>query len=292
LGLMGAIKGTKGANQYGAAKGLARDPAARVVPPSLTLMLLRLFVLIVVVVWIAISVMEQRFVEVQYKAKRAEVPSNVEAIRTAQIDYDKELDAYLALPSEPPPGIPSQPPPGDGTETAFTVEASAAEEAKAAKVKAAEEVKAAKAKAAKAAEEAKAAKAKAAKAAEADRAAKLEDLLAALAADIEADPIGSENIILNNPADINRAVRGSLNRYKGELEQCYNIELNEDESLKGRWQVSFTVEPTGKTSNVSVKGITRNHEGLEACMLKNVKRWSFPRISYASPYVKEYAFGR
>jgi len=98
--------------------------------------------------------------------------------------------------------------------------------------------------------------------------------------------------ILATPAEINRAVRTSLGRYKGQLEQCYNIELNEDESLKGRWQVSFTVEASGKTSNVSVKGITRNHAELEACMLKNVKRWSFPRIVEAYPYVKEYAFGR
>jgi hypothetical protein len=98
--------------------------------------------------------------------------------------------------------------------------------------------------------------------------------------------------VLETPAEINRAVRKSLKRYKGQLEQCYNIELNEDETLKGRWQVSFTVEPTGKTSGVSVKHITRSHPALEACMAKNVKRWSFPRIAEAYPYVKEYAFGR
>jgi len=98
--------------------------------------------------------------------------------------------------------------------------------------------------------------------------------------------------VLETPAEINRAVRKSLKRYKGQLEQCYNIELNEDETLKGRWQVSFTVEPTGKTSGVSVKHITRSHPALEACMAKNVKRWSFPRIAEAYPYVKEYGFGR
>lgn len=98
--------------------------------------------------------------------------------------------------------------------------------------------------------------------------------------------------ILETPAEINRAIRNSLRRYKGQLEQCYNIELNENEGLKGRWEVSFTVETTGKTSSVSVRGITGSHADLEACMLKNVKRWSFPRIAGAIPYVKEYAFGR
>ncbi len=98
--------------------------------------------------------------------------------------------------------------------------------------------------------------------------------------------------VLETPAEINRAVRKSLKRYKGQLEQCYNIELNEDETLKGRWQVSFTVESSGKTSGVSVKHITRSHPALEACMAKNVKRWSFPRIAEAYPYVKEYSFGR
>jgi hypothetical protein len=98
--------------------------------------------------------------------------------------------------------------------------------------------------------------------------------------------------VLQTPAEINRAVRKSLRRYKGQLEQCYNIELNVDETLKGRWLVSFTVEPTGQTSGVSVKPITRPHPDLEVCMAKNVKRWSFPRIAEAYPYVKEYAFGR
>jgi hypothetical protein len=98
--------------------------------------------------------------------------------------------------------------------------------------------------------------------------------------------------VLETPVEINGAIRNSLRRYKGQLEQCYNIELNENEGLKGRWEVSFTVEATGKTSSVSVRGVTGSHADLEACMLKNVKRWSFPRIVEAYPYVKEYTFGR
>jgi type II secretory pathway pseudopilin PulG len=41
------------------------------------------------------------FVEMQYKAKRAEVPSNVKAIKEALEIYNSEMDAYLAVRSHP-----------------------------------------------------------------------------------------------------------------------------------------------------------------------------------------------
>jgi len=99
-------------------------------------------------------------------------------------------------------------------------------------------------------------------------------------------------IVLQTPAQINSAVRRNLRRYKGQLEQCYNIQLNVDETLKGRWQVGFTVETDGNTSGVSVKAMNVKHADLEACMQRQVESWTFPKISQAYPYVKEYSFGR
>jgi hypothetical protein len=101
-------------------------------------------------------------------------------------------------------------------------------------------------------------------------------------------------IILQTPAQINAAVRRNLRKYKGQLQQCYNIQLNVDENLKGRWQVGFTVGTDGSTSGVSVKAMTMtmSQADLEACMTRQVESWTFPKINQAYPYVKEYSFGR
>jgi hypothetical protein len=242
--------------------------------PTLGWQLSKLFLMVVVAVGVSVVVIGFKYGDKQYEPKRAEIPSNIEALissEEAKAKAEKERD--------------------EAEEVQEAEEAKKAKKAKMAKAaKDAKDAKDAKTKAdAKEVQEAQ--KAKDTKAAK-DAKVKVKAAEEALLADLETDPATSENIGLNNPADINRAVRNSLRRYKGQLEQCYNIELNEDESLKGSWQVSFTVEPTGKTSNVSVKGITRNHAGLEACILKNVNLWSFPRISDAYPYVKVYGFGR
>jgi type IV pilus assembly protein PilA len=42
------------------------------------------------------------FVDMQYRAKRAEVPSNVDGIKTAQIAYDAAFDTYVEIRSFKP----------------------------------------------------------------------------------------------------------------------------------------------------------------------------------------------
>jgi len=43
------------------------------------------------------------FIEMQYRAKRAEAPSNVDGIKTALIAYDAAFDTYIAAPAHPRP---------------------------------------------------------------------------------------------------------------------------------------------------------------------------------------------
>ena len=96
--------------------------------------------------------------------------------------------------------------------------------------------------------------------------------------------------VLSTPSDINRAVRNSLMRYKGQLNQCYDKQLIVDDGLQGTWQVAFTVEENGTTSGVVVSPKGTSNADFESCMKRQVSTWTFPRISAPHPYVKEYSF--
>ena len=97
-------------------------------------------------------------------------------------------------------------------------------------------------------------------------------------------------VVLSTPSDINRAVRNSLKRYKGQLNQCYDKQLVVEDSLQGTWQIAFTVEESGTTSGVVITPKSRSNADFESCMLRQVSGWTFPRISGPHPYVKEYSF--
>lgn len=96
--------------------------------------------------------------------------------------------------------------------------------------------------------------------------------------------------VLSTPSDINRAVRNSLKRYKGQLNQCYDKQLIVDDNLQGTWQVAFTVEANGTTSGVTVTAKGSSNSDFESCMRRQVSSWTFPRISAPHPYIKEYSF--
>ena len=96
--------------------------------------------------------------------------------------------------------------------------------------------------------------------------------------------------VLSTPSDINRAVRNSLKRYKGQLNQCYDKQLVVDDNLQGTWQVAFTVEANGTTSGVVITPKMGSNADFESCMKRQVSSWTFPRISAPHPYIKEYSF--
>jgi type IV pilus assembly protein PilA len=67
--------------------------------------------IVVAIIGILAAIAIPNFVEMQYKAKRAEIPSNVKAIKEAQEIYNAGEDAYIAVASHPtaiPPGKKAQ----------------------------------------------------------------------------------------------------------------------------------------------------------------------------------------
>ena len=57
--------------------------------------------IVVAIVGILASIAVPNFVEMQYKAKRAELPINVALVRTAEVSYDALYDGYIEVPAHP-----------------------------------------------------------------------------------------------------------------------------------------------------------------------------------------------
>ncbi len=57
--------------------------------------------IVVAIIGILAAIAIPNFVAMQYKAKRAEVPGNVDGIKTAQLSYEASFDAFVDSPTQP-----------------------------------------------------------------------------------------------------------------------------------------------------------------------------------------------
>ena len=73
--------------------------------------------IVVAIIGILAAIAIPNFVEMQYKAKRAEIPSNVKAIKEAQEIYNAESDAYIVVAAHPSATAPGKAAQAWGTAT-------------------------------------------------------------------------------------------------------------------------------------------------------------------------------
>jgi len=57
--------------------------------------------IVVAIIGILAAIAIPNFVDMQYRAKRAELPSNVDGIKTAQIAYEAAFDAFMTITAIP-----------------------------------------------------------------------------------------------------------------------------------------------------------------------------------------------
>lgn len=104
--------------------------------------------------------------------------------------------------------------------------------------------------------------------------------------------INRKGIVLSDPGQIQEMAKSALARYGGQLKQCYESRLKEDETIRGAWTVIFTIQPDGSTSGVSIQPRNKADQVLETCMQNKVKGWTFTEItSPFGPIGKTYRFG-
>jgi hypothetical protein len=76
-----------------------------------------------------------------------------------------------------------------------------------------------------------------------------------------------------SPADAKAAVAQRYAAYKTQFGVCGDQQLAANPSFEGRWALSFTVQPDGTTSNVSMRG--PSNPALLTCIESKVKGWKF-----------------
>jgi TonB family protein len=107
-------------------------------------------------------------------------------------------------------------------------------------------------------------------------------LLAACGASSEASaaPAATVEGGLDKPA-----VREVVRAHIGQVRECYNAELVENESVAGDVVVSFVIQPDGSAVGVNVPKSTMPAR-FDACLITAVEGWTFPasdaetRVSY------------
>ena len=76
--------------------------------------------IVVAIIGILAAIAIPNFVAMQYRAKRAEVPSNVDGIKTAELGYDAAFDKFIEQSTPWPDGSPGKAQrPWNGTASSF-----------------------------------------------------------------------------------------------------------------------------------------------------------------------------
>lgn len=64
--------------------------------------------IVVAIIGILAAIAIPNFIEMQYRAKRSEVPSNVKGIKTAEMGYDAAFDQFIAVTTAHPTAMPGK----------------------------------------------------------------------------------------------------------------------------------------------------------------------------------------
>lgn len=96
--------------------------------------------------------------------------------------------------------------------------------------------------------------------------------------------------VLDDPEAIRKMIGDRLTAYAPRLNACYERELKNDEDLAGRWRVGFTVDKEGRVREPVAEALSGSVPQFEACLVAEMTRWSFGRISQDQPVRKTFTF--
>ncbi len=94
-------------------------------------------------------------------------------------------------------------------------------------------------------------------------------------AEPKANLAGAMEVTFGDASDI-AGVKKYVAKKKGQIKACYEQQLSGNSSLSGKVEVVWTVNPDGSVSGLSVASNTTGNKDLENCIVRRVKRWSFP----------------
>lgn len=84
---------------------------------------------------------------------------------------------------------------------------------------------------------------------------------------------GTPSVMGSGSSDpIEKVVHSNLE----DIDDCYEAALRGNSSLSGKVVVKFTISPTGSVASAVIGQSTAGDAGVERCITKAIRTWSFP----------------
>jgi TonB family protein len=85
-------------------------------------------------------------------------------------------------------------------------------------------------------------------------------------------------------------IRRVVRRHINEVKFCYEQQLNARPDLSGRVTTRFVISPTGSVQSAMVGSSSLRNEAVESCIVRAVRRWTFPAPDGGGVVVVNYPF--
>lgn len=85
-------------------------------------------------------------------------------------------------------------------------------------------------------------------------------------------------------------IRRVVRRHINEVKFCYEQQLNARPDLQGRVTTKFVISPTGSVQSAMVASSSLRNEAVESCIVRAVRRWTFPAPDGGGVVVVNYPF--
>jgi outer membrane biosynthesis protein TonB len=85
-------------------------------------------------------------------------------------------------------------------------------------------------------------------------------------------------------------IRATVRRHENDIRACYNRALRRDRTLQGRVVMRFLITGDGTVGAAFVASTQIEHPLLHSCLMRTVKRWTFPVAPGTSPSVVNYPY--
>jgi TonB family protein len=85
-------------------------------------------------------------------------------------------------------------------------------------------------------------------------------------------------------------IRRVVRRHINEVKFCYEQQLNTRPDLQGRVTTKFVISPTGSVQSAMVGSSSLRNEAVESCIVRAVRRWTFPAPDGGGVVVVNYPF--
>ena len=89
----------------------------------------------------------------------------------------------------------------------------------------------------------------------------------------------------------NEKIERDITKLRKNLGYCHTKVLKKNPTVKGKWEISFTIRASGDVKNIRVKPLRKTNSEMEECMNGRIKKFEFSKPESAYPVKFSILFG-